>query len=84
MIFAKPLAIYITNLLIGERISKNRYQENEMKSENELRRLGVCILDKDRLWFQCMECKQKWSPNLLEHGRLPKGYWKCPNGCNNE
>jgi hypothetical protein len=23
-----------------------------------------------------------WTPNLLPGGRLPRGYWQCPNGCN--
>ncbi len=55
-----------------------------MKSENKLKELGVCILDKYPLRLQCIECKQIWSPKLLEHGRLLKGYWKCPKGCNNK
>ena len=25
---------------------------------------------------------QVWSPNLGAGGRLPNGYWRCPNGCN--
>jgi len=32
--------------------------------------------------FRCKKCGQEWSPNLLSGGKLPKGWWKCPRGCN--
>ena len=46
---------------------------------------GVTLLNDQTLLFQCDKCGQLWSPNLLPNGgRLPKGYWKCPNKCNYE
>ena len=47
----------------------------------ELRKVGVKILDKVNIRLQCEKCGQEWSPNLLPGGRLPRNYWKCPNGC---
>ncbi len=52
-------------------------------SESELLKVGV-----ERVGYvgsivlRCTECGQVWSPNLLpKGGRLPKRYWRCPNGC---
>lgn len=55
-------------------------------SESELRKVGMehvgCV---GNALLRCMECGQVWSPNLLpDGGRLPKRYWRCPNGCNAE
>lgn len=33
-------------------------------------------------WYRCQQCGQVWSPNSPAGGRLPRGWWKCPNGCN--
>jgi hypothetical protein len=33
-------------------------------------------------WHSCRECGKGWSPNLLSGGRRPRGWWRCPNGCN--
>jgi hypothetical protein len=44
----------------------------------------VSVVDSHRLILQCDQCGQCWSPNLLSGGRLPRGYWKCPNGCSSE
>ncbi|GMV81482.1 MAG: hypothetical protein AMXMBFR7_26660 [Planctomycetota bacterium] len=35
-----------------------------------------------RLSFLCDECGNEWWPNLKSGGKLPRGYWKCPRGCN--
>ena len=32
--------------------------------------------------LQCVECNAVWSPDKLRGGGLPKGWWKCPRGCN--
>ena len=50
--------------------------------ERELRKRGVLLLDPSRVLLECEQCGQRWSPNLLSGGRMPKGYWHCPNGCN--
>jgi len=47
----------------------------------ELEKVGVKILDKGQVTLECEKCGQVWSPNLLRGGRLPRNYWKCPNGC---
>ena len=47
-------------------------------SQSEYRRVGIECIDKDRLWFRGLTCGCRWSPNLLRGGRLPRGYWKCP------
>jgi hypothetical protein len=49
-----------------------------------LAKLGVEILDKSKVHLSCNNCGQGWSPNILAGGRLPRGYWKCPNGCNHQ
>jgi hypothetical protein len=48
----------------------------------ELHRVGVSILCYDGLRLQCGKCHAEWSPNSLPGGRLPRGYNRCPNGCN--
>lgn len=49
----------------------------------ELKRVGVTDLEShSSLWLQCDACGQKWSPDALPGGKLPRGYWKCPKGCN--
>jgi hypothetical protein len=35
-----------------------------------------------RIHLSCTACGTAWSPNLVAGGHLPRGYWKCPNGCN--
>ncbi len=51
-------------------------------TERELAKFGVEITDSHRVWLRCTNCGQGWSPNLLSGGRMPRGYWKCPNECN--
>lgn len=43
---------------------------------------NVTLIDERQVLLRCNQCGQPWSPILLEGGRLPKGYWKCPKGCN--
>jgi len=48
----------------------------------ELDRVGVKILDKKGIKLECIKCGQVWWPMLQPGGgRLPRNYWKCPNGC---
>jgi hypothetical protein len=51
-------------------------------TKGELDRVGVEILDSQKLLLKCKKCGQTWSPNALPGGRMPNGYWKCPYGCN--
>jgi hypothetical protein len=32
--------------------------------------------------FKCETCGNTWSPDLLPGGWFPRGWWKCPRGCN--
>jgi len=51
-------------------------------TEKELDKVSVEIMDHNSLRLRCEQCEQVWSPNLGTGGRLPNGYWRCPNGCN--
>lgn len=53
-----------------------------MLTHARLQQLGVRLDNARSLRFQCLRCGQCWSPMLGHRGRLPKGYWRCPNGCN--
>lgn len=48
----------------------------------QLKRVGVTVLDVRALWLACDECGRRWHPTDLTGWRLPSGYWKCPNRCN--
>lgn len=50
--------------------------------ERKLDRKGVQVVDPYGLWLRCNSCGQPWSPNIQTGGRLPRGYWRCPNECN--
>ncbi len=52
-------------------------------SVHELQKAGVeWDGDLHHLVFVCQQCGIAWTPQLRGFGRMPKGYWKCPNGCN--
>lgn len=56
-----------------------------MLSKNELYRRGTAIYAEQpdgQCTYVCMECSTIFIPRLQECGKLPKGYWVCPNGCN--
>ena len=43
---------------------------------------GIALLDPARLWFRCLTCLRMWSPDFQAGGQLPRGWWRCPAGCN--
>ncbi len=53
-------------------------------SRPELKRAGVSLGDAfpNQVRLTCDRCRTSWRPNLLRGARMPRGYWKCPNGCN--
>ena len=51
-------------------------------NESQLALVGIELVSAHNLDFRCMKCGCQFSPMLQEGGRLPRGYWKCPNGCN--
>ena len=48
----------------------------------ELAKVGVRVLDEISIHLGCKQCGREWSPLLRRVGRMPKGYWQCPEGCN--
>jgi hypothetical protein len=36
----------------------------------------------DNYLVQCKACGHAWYLNSGSGGRFPRGWWKCPNGCN--
>ena len=48
----------------------------------ELAKAGVELVNDHRMMLACEGCGQHWSPDLQPGGRRPRGYWRCPNGCN--
>jgi len=58
-------------------------RSNEL-SEIQLKRVGITIEDPERIWLRCDKCGDGWSPNIQRGAVLPKGFWKCPNGCNSK
>jgi len=53
-------------------------------TESELAKVGVELVDPNKLKLRCKKCGLLWSPKIVSGGRLPKGYWICSNGCNEE
>jgi len=52
-------------------------------SQPELKKVKITILErKETIHLQCEQCGQVWSPMLQQGGKLPRGYWHCPNRCN--
>ena len=52
--------------------------------EPDLELLGVKVIGREPLRYQCAKCGASWSPHPLRGGRLPRAYWRCPKGCNND
>lgn len=48
-------------------------------TKRSLAGVGVTLLSSDPLELQCNKCKSLWQPGRLSNGRLPTGWWKCPN-----
>ena len=53
-------------------------------TDSELRRVGVivAVATRQTLALECVRCGKGWFPRYTPCGRLSRGYWKCPNGCN--
>ena len=50
-------------------------------SQYQLKKVSVLLLSVKPLKLKCYKCEAIWT--VTARGlRLPKGYWKCPNGCN--
>jgi len=50
-------------------------------SQTQLKKVAVSIVSNQTLRLRCDKCFEEWA--VKSKGlRMPKGYWKCPNGCN--
>ena len=47
-----------------------------------LERKNVELVDEASFTLKCANCNHTWSPETEGKKRLPKNYWRCPNGCN--
>ena len=50
-------------------------------SQYQLNKVGVRVVKSEPLSLRCAKCTQTW-PIKQKGLRLPKGSWRCPNGCN--
>ena len=54
-------------------------------TESEVNQAGVTLAYPHGLGLACHQCGQVWYPMLPPGGgRLPRGYWRCPNRCNTD
>lgn len=53
-----------------------------MRFKTRMKQANVSFWCEHQGMFQCDECGQVWSPCLQPGGRLPRRFWLCPNGCN--
>jgi len=47
-----------------------------------LKEKNVDLFDPRSFTLLCRKCGRTWQPTFGENGRLSRGYWRCPNGCN--
>ena len=61
------------------------YKMLEPQWEIHLKRRGVSLLALRGICLECNQCGNRWSPtNSKIRWQLPRGYWKCPDGCNED
>ena len=52
-------------------------------TESSLLKVGVEIVDYERIMLRCKVFGAEFSPELRPGAkRMPKRWWRCPNGCN--
>jgi hypothetical protein len=51
-------------------------------SAAELKKVGVSIRDGRGGGLVCDKCRSKWWTTQPSRRERPRGYWKCPKGCN--
>jgi hypothetical protein len=52
-------------------------------SRNQLKKVGILIVNRNPSRLRCDSCAEEWDVNK-KGLRLPKGYWRCPKGCNGQ
>ena len=58
------------------------YEEIPYHVRRKLRQKEIEISDESSFTLKCKICGEIWTPETENRQRLPKGYWKCPKGCN--
>lgn len=71
----------------AEEISMNRIVGPRNSTERELAKFSIrkFIGHFDPpvgMALYCLACKKTWTISCTGHQRKPKGWWRCPNGCN--
>lgn len=52
-------------------------------TERELLKVGVEVWGWPYFFaLRCENCNETWKPKTAAAGRMARGYWKCPHGCN--
>lgn len=63
-------------------VAKRQLPTRVALNRPSLERVGIELVDPSSVRLRCRDCGQLWSPNLGTGGQLPRGWWRCPNGCN--
>lgn len=59
-------------------------RERVRLTEGSLAKVGVELVDAGRPALRCKACGTQWQPDWQEDGRLPRRWWRCPEGCNGD
>jgi hypothetical protein len=67
-------------------VSYNTQREPYELTDKELKTFGVRVVSPslDPLMLACLKCGERFLRLRLADGSLPKRYWFCPNGCNQQ
>ncbi len=49
---------------------------------SDLTRAGIELIDQSLRLYACRECGHRWIATVRSRGRLCRGWWRCPSGCN--
>ena len=56
-----------------------------MSKKEQYEKRGVKLIEgSQNTIFECLACGRRWAALIQRGGRLPRGYWKCPEGCNHD
>lgn len=50
-------------------------------TKRELAKVDVDLANPHSRILCCKKCYRAWIPMIQIGGKLPRGYWKCPEGC---
>jgi len=51
-------------------------------TDAELARLGIRLINRVEITFECRTCGERWTPQLDSNGKLSFDYYVCPANCN--